>query len=108
SLIFLTAQMVTVRVLREREAQIVTVHVCCSSSRYVHRFSVQWYPYDTGIIMSSSFDKTMKAWDTDSKRYTYMFQFEGKVYCHHMSPISRKHSLIAGVCVCGCVYAAQF
>uniref|UniRef100_A0A674BMB9 Uncharacterized protein n=1 Tax=Salmo trutta TaxID=8032 RepID=A0A674BMB9_SALTR len=68
------------------------------SSRYVHRFSVQWYPYDTGIIVSSSFDKTMKAWDTDTKRYTYiLFLFRWNVYCHHMSPISRKHSLIAGL-----------
>lgn len=50
----------------------VTGSVCCRSSRYVHRFSVQWYPYDTGIIVSSSFDKTMKAWDTDTKRYTYI------------------------------------
>lgn len=25
-----------------------------------------------------------------------MFQFDGNVYCHHMSPIARKHSLIAG------------
>lgn len=28
-----------------------------------------------------------------------VFEFEGNVYSHHLSPIARKHSLIAGVCV---------
>lgn len=26
-----------------------------------------------------------------------VFEFEGNVYSHHLSPIARKHSLIAGV-----------
>lgn len=29
-----------------------------------------------------------------------VFEFEGNVYSHHLSPIARKHSLIAGLCVC--------
>ncbi|XP_036435327.1 DNA excision repair protein ERCC-8 isoform X2 [Colossoma macropomum] len=68
------------------------------SSRYVHKFSVetvQWYPHDTGMFVSSSFDKTMKVWDTETLKPAEAFQFEGNVYCHHMSPIARKHSLIA-------------
>uniref|UniRef100_A0A3P9BDI9 DNA excision repair protein ERCC-8 n=1 Tax=Maylandia zebra TaxID=106582 RepID=A0A3P9BDI9_9CICH len=68
------------------------------SSRYVHKFSVetvQWYPYDTGMFVSSSFDKTMKVWDTETLKPAEVFQFEGNVYCHHLSPIARKHSLIA-------------
>lgn len=39
------------------------------SSQHVHKFSVetvQWYPYDTGMFVSSSFDKTMKVWDTET------------------------------------------
>lgn len=28
-----------------------------------------------------------------------VFEFDGNVYSHHLSPIARKHSLIAGVCV---------
>lgn len=43
------------------------------SSRHVHKFSVetvQWYPYDTGMFVSSSFDKTMKVWDTETLKVT--------------------------------------
>uniref|UniRef100_A0AAQ4Q7X5 Excision repair cross-complementation group 8 n=1 Tax=Gasterosteus aculeatus aculeatus TaxID=481459 RepID=A0AAQ4Q7X5_GASAC len=69
------------------------------SNRYVHKFSVetvQWYPYDTGMFVSSSFDKTMKVWDTETLKPAEVFEFEGNVYSHHLSPIARKHSLIAG------------
>ncbi|KAK3540419.1 hypothetical protein QTP70_030970 [Hemibagrus guttatus] len=68
------------------------------SNRHVHKFSVetvQWYPYDTGMFVSSSFDKSMKVWDTETLKPADVFQFDGNVYCHHMSPIARKHSLIA-------------
>ncbi|KAM8887310.1 DNA excision repair protein ERCC-8 isoform 1-T1 [Spinachia spinachia] len=68
------------------------------SNPYVHKFSVetvQWYPYDTGMFVSSSFDKTMKVWDTETLKPAEVFEFEGNVYSHHLSPIARKHSLIA-------------
>ncbi|XP_068166422.1 DNA excision repair protein ERCC-8 isoform X2 [Antennarius striatus] len=68
------------------------------SSRYAHKFSVetvQWYPYDTGMFVSSSFDKTMKVWDTETLKPAEVFEFESNVYCHHLSPIARRHSLIA-------------
>lgn len=68
------------------------------SSRHVHKFSVetvQWYPYDTGMFVSSSFDKTMKIWDTETLKPAEVFEFETNVYSHHLSPIARKHSLIA-------------
>ncbi|XP_075054877.1 DNA excision repair protein ERCC-8 [Mixophyes fleayi] len=64
----------------------------------VHKFSVetvQWYPHDTGLFTSSSFDKTLKIWDTNSLQLAEMFQFDGNVYSHHMSPLAAKHSLIA-------------
>ncbi|KAG8450598.1 hypothetical protein GDO86_003029 [Hymenochirus boettgeri] len=64
----------------------------------VHKFSVetvQWYPHDTGIFTSSSFDKTLKIWDTNSLQLAEVFHFEETVYRHHMSPLATKHSLIA-------------
>ncbi|XP_016084410.1 DNA excision repair protein ERCC-8 isoform X1 [Sinocyclocheilus grahami] len=70
------------------------------SSRHVHKFSVetvQWYPHDTGMFVSSSFDKTMKVWDTETLKPAEEFQFDGNVYCHHMSPVARKQSLVAAL-----------
>nr|XP_033793502.1 DNA excision repair protein ERCC-8-like [Geotrypetes seraphini]XP_033793508.1 DNA excision repair protein ERCC-8-like [Geotrypetes seraphini]XP_033793515.1 DNA excision repair protein ERCC-8-like [Geotrypetes seraphini]XP_033793520.1 DNA excision repair protein ERCC-8-like [Geotrypetes seraphini]XP_033793526.1 DNA excision repair protein ERCC-8-like [Geotrypetes seraphini] len=64
----------------------------------VHKFSVetvQWYPHDTGIFTSSSFDKTLKIWDTNKLQPADVFHFEGTVYSHHMSPVATKHCLIA-------------
>ncbi|CAI9536397.1 unnamed protein product [Staurois parvus] len=64
----------------------------------VHKFSVEtvhWYPHDTGIFTSSSFDKTLKIWDTNSLKLAEVFQFDGTVYSHHISPLATKHSLIA-------------
>ncbi|KAJ3604252.1 hypothetical protein NHX12_028993 [Muraenolepis orangiensis] len=66
--------------------------------RRSHKFSVetvQWYPFDTGMFISSSFDKTMKVWDTETLKPAECFVFDENVYCHHMSPIARKHSLVA-------------
>nr|XP_020449550.1 DNA excision repair protein ERCC-8 isoform X2 [Monopterus albus] len=45
--------------------------------------------------VGSSFDKTMKVWDTETLKPAEVFEFEGNVYSHHLSPIARKHSLIA-------------
>ncbi|XP_053316535.1 DNA excision repair protein ERCC-8 [Spea bombifrons] len=64
----------------------------------VHKYSVetvQWYPRDTGIFTSSSFDKTLKIWDTNSLQLAEVFHFDGTVYSHHMSPLATKHTLIA-------------
>lgn len=44
------------------------------SNRHAHKFSVetvQWYPYDTGMFISSSSDKSMKAWDTETLKVLY-------------------------------------
>lgn len=78
-----------------------TCKAICTVGRshgHVHKFSVetvQWYPCDTGMFTSSSFDKTLKIWDTNRLLPAEVFTFEGTVYCHHMSPIATKHCLIA-------------
>ncbi|XP_008172702.1 DNA excision repair protein ERCC-8 isoform X4 [Chrysemys picta bellii] len=79
-----------------------TCKAICSVGRShpdVHKFSVetvQWYPRDTGMFTSSSFDKTLKIWDTNTLQPADVFNFEGTVYSHHMSPVATKHCLIAG------------
>ncbi|KAM7165562.1 DNA excision repair protein ERCC-8 isoform 1-T1 [Macrochelys suwanniensis] len=78
-----------------------TCKAICSVGRShpdVHKFSVetvQWYPRDTGMFTSSSFDKTLKIWDTNTLQPADVFNFEGTVYSHHMSPVATKHCLIA-------------
>ncbi|XP_044302250.1 DNA excision repair protein ERCC-8 isoform X6 [Varanus komodoensis] len=78
-----------------------TCKAVCSVGRShpdVHKFSVetvQWYPHDTGMFTSSSFDKTLKIWDTNTLQPADVFNFEGTVYSHHMSPVATKHCLIA-------------
>ncbi|XP_054343819.1 DNA excision repair protein ERCC-8 isoform X3 [Pongo pygmaeus] len=78
-----------------------TCKAVCSIGRDhpdVHRYSVetvQWYPHDTGMFTSSSFDKTLKVWDTNTLQTADVFNFEETVYSHHMSPVSTKHCLVA-------------
>ncbi|XP_057350929.1 DNA excision repair protein ERCC-8 isoform X4 [Manis pentadactyla] len=78
-----------------------TCKAVCSIDRNhpdVHQYSVetvQWYPHDTGMFTSSSFDKTLKVWDTNTLQTADIFNFEETVYCHHMSPVATKHCLVA-------------
>ncbi|KAM6468888.1 DNA excision repair protein ERCC-8 isoform 4-T5 [Liasis olivaceus] len=78
-----------------------TCKAICSVRRNhpgVHKFSVetvQWYPHDTGMFTSSSFDKTLKIWDTNTLQPADVFHFDGTVYSHHMSPVATRHCLIA-------------
>ncbi|XP_005990749.1 DNA excision repair protein ERCC-8 isoform X2 [Latimeria chalumnae] len=78
-----------------------TCKALCTVGRshpHAHNFSVetvQWYPHDTGMFTSSSFDKTLKVWDTNSLHPAEVFTFEETVYCHHMSPVATRHCLIA-------------
>nr|XP_009925989.1 PREDICTED: DNA excision repair protein ERCC-8-like isoform X2 [Haliaeetus albicilla] len=51
------------------------------------------------MFTSSSFDKTLKIWDTNTLQPADVFHFEGTVYSHHMSPVATKHCLIAAVFV---------
>uniref|UniRef100_Q0V9H6 DNA excision repair protein ERCC-8 n=1 Tax=Xenopus tropicalis TaxID=8364 RepID=Q0V9H6_XENTR len=84
-----------------RKSQSYTCKALCKVGKShpdMHKFSVetvQWYPHDTGIFTSSSFDKTLKIWDTNSLKLAEVFHFDGTVYSHHMSPLATKHSLIA-------------
>ncbi|XP_059031043.1 DNA excision repair protein ERCC-8 isoform X3 [Mustela nigripes] len=78
-----------------------TCKAVCSVGRShpdVHKYSVetvQWYPHDTGMFTSSSFDKTLKVWDTNTLQTADIFNFEETVYSHHMSPVATKHCLVA-------------
>ena len=57
--------------------------------------TVQWFPNDAGMFLSSSVDTTLKAWDTNALQVVENFQFGGIVYHHQMSKNARKHCLVA-------------
>nr|XP_045745701.1 DNA excision repair protein ERCC-8 [Mirounga angustirostris] len=59
-----------------------TCKAVCSVGRNhpdVHKYSVetvQWYPHDTGMFTSSSFDKTLKVWDTNTLQVSILKPFQ--------------------------------
>ncbi|KAG2190926.1 hypothetical protein INT46_008968 [Mucor plumbeus] len=56
--------------------------------------SVSWFPFDTGMFVTSSYDTTIKVWDTNEMKPAYEFDMESRVNCQAMSPIA-SHSLVA-------------
>ncbi|KAG0540225.1 hypothetical protein BDA96_03G390800 [Sorghum bicolor] len=62
-----------------------------------HRFAVSaavWYPVDTGLFVTASFDQYVKVWDTNSTQVVMEFKMPGKVYTAAMSPVATTHMLI--------------
>lgn len=71
------------------------------SSDGAHQFSietVQWYPRDNGMFVTSSMDKSVKVWDSNTLQVAEEFSFSFGINCHHMSAIARKHCLVAVAC----------
>ncbi|KAJ1650213.1 hypothetical protein IWQ61_008924 [Dispira simplex] len=62
-----------------------------------HRYTVadiHWYPMDTGLFTSSSYDTTVKVWDTNTLQTACTFSLDYKVFSHTHSPLGI-HSLVA-------------
>ncbi|RXG58002.1 DNA excision repair protein ERCC-8 [Armadillidium vulgare] len=57
---------------------------------------VQWYPYDAGLVLSSSYsDRKLKIWDPNLLTLADEFHLPSTVTHHHMSSVASGHSLIA-------------
>lgn len=57
--------------------------------------SVQWYPVDTGLFVTGSFDKNINLWDTNTHQVELQFKMPGKVYAISMSAMATTHMLVA-------------
>lgn len=69
-----------------------------SKPNFAHKHSVEtatWYPFDTGMCLTSGGDRILKIWDTNSMTPVDDFEFSQIVNDHHMSSVARAHSLVA-------------
>ncbi|GER31097.1 transducin/WD40 repeat-like superfamily protein [Striga asiatica] len=63
-----------------------------------HKYAISsaiWYPIDTGLFVTGSYDHHINVWDTNTTQVVMNFKMPGKVYRTAMSSIARTHMLIA-------------
>ncbi|KAL2895017.1 WD repeat-containing protein ATCSA-1 [Bienertia sinuspersici] len=63
-----------------------------------HKYAISsaaWYPIDTGLFVTGSYDNHINVWDTNTTQVVMNFKMPGKVYKTAMSPIATSHMLIA-------------
>ncbi|KAK6938571.1 WD40 repeat [Dillenia turbinata] len=63
-----------------------------------HKYAVSsaiWYPIDTGVFITGSYDHFINVWDTNTTQVAVNFKMPGKVYRTAMSSLSMSHMLIA-------------
>ena len=58
--------------------------------------TVQWYPFDMGLFVTSGLDKILKIWDANTLQPCSKISAKGQIYQHHMSPVPAKNCVIAG------------
>ncbi|KAK6939723.1 WD40 repeat [Dillenia turbinata] len=54
-----------------------------------------WYPIDTGVFITGSYDHFINVWDTNITQVIVNFKMPGKVYRTAMSSLTMSHMLIA-------------
>lgn len=63
-----------------------------------HKYAVSsaiWYPVDTGLFITGSYDHYISVWDTNTIQAVMNFKMPGKVYRTAMSTLATSHMLIA-------------
>ncbi|XP_061372012.1 WD repeat-containing protein ATCSA-1-like [Gastrolobium bilobum] len=80
----------------------ISKHRCIFSvdkqHQLAHKYAVSsaiWYPIDTGLFITGSYDHHINVWDTNTTQVVVNFKMPGKVYRTAMSTLSTSHMLIA-------------
>ncbi|XP_048444352.1 uncharacterized protein LOC125479247 [Pyrus x bretschneideri] len=77
---------------------VITRHKCLfavdKQHEHGHKFAV-WYPVDTGLFVTGSYDHHINVWDTNTTQVLMDFKMPGKVYGTAMSPLATSHMLVA-------------
>lgn len=63
-----------------------------------HKYAISsaiWYPIDTGLFVTGSYDHRINVWDTNTTQVVMNFKMPGKVYRTAMSSLATSHMLIA-------------
>ncbi|CAM8911130.1 unnamed protein product [Rhodiola kirilowii] len=63
-----------------------------------HQYAISsaiWYPIDTGLFITGSYDHLINVWDTNTTQVVMNFNMPGKVYKTAMSPLANSHMLLA-------------
>ncbi|XP_022951019.1 DNA excision repair protein ERCC-8-like isoform X1 [Cucurbita moschata] len=63
-----------------------------------HKYAISsaiWYPIDTGLFVTGSYDHHINVWDTNTTQVVVNFKLPGKVYRTAMSSLATSHMLIA-------------
>ncbi|KAH7846776.1 hypothetical protein Vadar_018017 [Vaccinium darrowii] len=63
-----------------------------------HKYAISsaiWYPVDTGLFITGSYDHHVNVWDTNTTQVVMNFKLPGKVYRAAMSSLATSHMLIA-------------
>ncbi|CAL5418050.1 unnamed protein product [Camellia sinensis] len=63
-----------------------------------HKYAISsaiWYPIDTGLFITGSYDHHINVWDTNTTQVVVNFKMPGKVYRTAMSSLATSHMLIA-------------
>ncbi|KAM2689342.1 hypothetical protein EV1_042658 [Malus domestica] len=63
-----------------------------------HKYAVSsamWYPVNTGLFVTVSYDHQINVWETNTTQVVMDFKMSGKVYRTTMSPLATSHMLIA-------------
>ncbi|XP_027355660.1 WD repeat-containing protein ATCSA-1 isoform X2 [Abrus precatorius] len=63
-----------------------------------HKYAVSsaiWYPIDTGLFITGSYDHHINVWDTNTTQVVVNFKMPGKVYRTAISNLSTSHMLVA-------------